>query len=411
MTNELITNIKSFHNEFRLAGHPQGILRDASKPLMSYFITMLREDTPLPCPSVSDDEWAFLIDELSGHGLIPLLYLKLAELPETCQPPREIKARFKQAFLKNNLSIRIYLRQFSEVLAALRNADVDVIVLKGLALAWSVYPHFGARPFGDIDLLVKPEQFLLTRKLLYRLGYRARFKRFENYRDICKAEEFYHAANRQRPLKIDLHWSPFDHYGIRRNSWASRVFCETEPVQMPGVSFRTLNPADALIHTSVHLTLNHSEGIRLIWLADIAFLTQRLNEIYGWTQLERKIVESKTSVAVGQAVKAAQLWFNVQIPDDTLRNLPKLKTGDSEKMELNYAVGRNSTNVRIDGYFRAFSEVPNKFRFLVQFIFPAPEYVRIAYPPRKPWMLPLSYCMRWVHWLREFLRYLICQVK
>ena len=289
MNSDLIVNIRSFHKNFKLLGDSQRPLLDVSKPLFSYFLTILRDDNPLPFPITSENEWAFLISELNRHGLIPLLYTKIAQLPVSCQPSANIKKKFKETFLKNNLAYQIYLRQLREVLEAFSQADVEVIVLKGLALAWAVYPDFAARPFGDIDILVKPQKFLLARKLLYELGYRTRFKRFEHFKDICKAEDFFHRESRQRPLTLDLHWNLFDYYGIGRNDWSADVFDQAEPVKVTGISFNTLNPVDALIHSAVHLALNHNEGIRLIWIADIAFLTQKLNEMNGWSCSRKKI--------------------------------------------------------------------------------------------------------------------------
>ena len=411
MNSELITSLKTFHSDFNLLGRPQASLLEMPQPLLVYLLSILRNDTPLPCPDASKPDWSSFISELSIHGLIPLLYMKIAQSPEAYHPPNHIKEKFKEAFLKNNLAYQIYLRQLREVLEAFTQADVEVIVLKGLALAWSVYPDFAARPFGDIDILVKPQKFILARKLLFELGYRNRFKRFEIYKDISKAEEFFHVTNRKRPLTIDLHWNLFHHFGIERNGWTIDLFHQKEPVKVPGISFFTLDPVDAFIHAAVHLTLNHDEGIRLIWVADLGYLTRKLNETDGWPLLQRNIVESKTIAVVRHALNAAQLWFNVQIPDNFLSYLSKFETNDAERMEIDYAIGRITSNIRFGGYFKALRETPNKLKFVVQFIFPAPEYVRIAYPPSKPWMLPLSYCTRWVHWLRELTLFIIYRVK
>ncbi|MCP4717088.1 MAG: hypothetical protein GY868_18325, partial [Deltaproteobacteria bacterium] len=38
---------------------------------------------------------------------------------------------------------------------------------------------------------------------------------------------------------------------------------------------------------------------------------------------------------------------------------------------------------------------------LAALIFPAPDIIRLNYPPGRPWLLPLSYLRRWLHWLKK----------
>jgi hypothetical protein len=405
MNSELITNLRIFHCDFKILGNPQRSLLDTPQPLFVYLLSILRDDNPLPCPDASEPEWAFFITELSMHGLIPLLYFKISQLPEHCHPPKEIKRKFKEAFLKNNLACQMYLKQLKEVLETLCRKDVDVIVLKGLALAWSVYPHFAARPFGDIDLLTKSEQFLHARKSLLEIGYSIKFKRYEIYKDICKAEEFFHKTDRRKPLALDLHWNLFHHFGIDRNGWTIDVFRQKEPVKVPGISFFTLDPVDAFIHSAVHLTLNHDEGIRLIWITDLAYLTRKLNEIDGWPILCRKLVKLKTGLAVQYAVQAAKYWSNAQVPDHFLRFLENYRSDKAERLEMDYVVKSKTANIKFGGYIKTIKKASNKSRYLMQLIFPDPVYVRIAYPPQKSWLLPLSYLKRWGFWFKELSHY------
>ena len=45
-------------------------------------------------------------------------------------------------------------------------------------------------------------------------------------------------------------------------------------VETPTLKFETLDKVNALIYAAFHLILHHPESLRLIWIGDIAFLSQ-----------------------------------------------------------------------------------------------------------------------------------------
>lgn len=61
--------------------------------------------------------------------------------------------------------------ELSQVLEVLARANISVIVLKGAALKVSVYDITDVRPFADIDLLVRPEDWYDTCHALEKAGY------------------------------------------------------------------------------------------------------------------------------------------------------------------------------------------------------------------------------------------------
>jgi hypothetical protein len=70
-------------------------------------------------------------------------------------------------------------RQLREILDTFGRENISSLVLKGPALAWTVYPDPATRPFADIDLLVRPDQYMKARNILNQLGYRSQLDRFE----------------------------------------------------------------------------------------------------------------------------------------------------------------------------------------------------------------------------------------
>mgnify|MGYP003694491507 CR=1 FL=1 len=60
-----------------------------------------------------------------------------------------------QAFRLLTLQAAIHETRIRRVFAELRSADIEPILIKGWAVA-RAYPQPGLRPYGDIDLIVRP---------------------------------------------------------------------------------------------------------------------------------------------------------------------------------------------------------------------------------------------------------------
>jgi hypothetical protein len=97
-------------------------------------------------------------------------------------------------------------RQLQEIIEALEEEGVRVLVLRGPALAFSLYEDPAMRPSCDLDLLVLPEQVVQARTILESLGYRCLAKRFETARDFFREECFIHHENPGNKFPVDLHW-------------------------------------------------------------------------------------------------------------------------------------------------------------------------------------------------------------
>jgi len=65
--------------------------------------------------------------------------------------------RLREAFRRQALLAAVHERQLLALLSALRAAGVEPLLVKGYAAA-RLYPEPALRPYGDIDLLVRPEE-------------------------------------------------------------------------------------------------------------------------------------------------------------------------------------------------------------------------------------------------------------
>src|SRR5205085_1224654 len=72
--------------------------------------------------------------------------------------PVEVERHVVVLALHREFRLRQLQHRLEESLRALNAAGIDVLLLKGAALAYTVYGSFGVRPMRDIDILVRHGQ-------------------------------------------------------------------------------------------------------------------------------------------------------------------------------------------------------------------------------------------------------------
>ena len=158
----------------------------------------------------------------------------------------ELWAVVQLAFLRHPLA---------ELLRASAAAGLELIVLKGAALAETVYPRPSLRPYGDIDILVRLEDAPRAGVLLSALGYVPEASAWATLSagQTCQANFFRHAE--RGPVVVELHTDllnnallqsrvRLDHAGLWRRS---------RPALLAGAEARVLGPEDQILHLCLHL--------------------------------------------------------------------------------------------------------------------------------------------------------------
>ena len=143
----------------------------------------------------------------------------------------------RQAYRLYTLQSRINKTKIEKVFTLLRAAGVEPILIKGWAAA-RCYPEQGLRPYGDIDVCVRKEDYQSAKAALAELD----------------------------PMRftVDLH-SGFAKFGIREQE---KLYARTELVDIGGAEIRILGAEDHLRVICFHLM---REGAwRPLWLVDVA---------------------------------------------------------------------------------------------------------------------------------------------
>jgi Uncharacterised nucleotidyltransferase len=156
---------------------------------------------------------------------------------------------FHTTYKYQTLRTAIHDLEVKQVLTALRAAGVEAMLIKGWAIARR-YPEPALRPYGDLDLCVRPEQFDAAQGVLQESG--------------------------RRKLPIDLHC------GVERLDYESADTLFDRAIIVPGDGTMVLMPSeeDHLRMMCLHL-LRHGAW-RPIWLCDVALAIETRSAGFDW---------------------------------------------------------------------------------------------------------------------------------
>ena len=225
-------------------------------------------------PSLSWDK--ALLNLARRHGLTPLLYKRVKESKSRNEIPKWFLNELKKDYLYSFATYTYQTKTLKQVLQAFREAQIPLMILKGLVLGQAVYENGILRPAVDIDILVDEKYLDKAKKILFTLGYKPTFeeprpgfiKRFRDEITLISPEG----------VPLDLHWrliGPLYYYNLA----LSRIWQKCVKLQINGMTVRT----PSIEHTIIYLCLHYfkHKGISLRHFLDIYLLIK--NQKIDWT--------------------------------------------------------------------------------------------------------------------------------
>src|SRR5438105_2341077 len=138
----------------------------------------------------------------------------------------------------------------AEVVAALDEAGVRTILLKGPALAHRLYDDGTPRPYTDVDLLVAPADVERAGAVLARLGFHVA---------DSSARQATVWMRETDAATVDLHTSLIGIGGPARDVWTA-LQAGTERMRVGGREVEVLGPAGLALHVGLHAAEHGLQG-------------------------------------------------------------------------------------------------------------------------------------------------------
>lgn len=237
--------------------------------------------------SLGAEQWAILAEEAEAQSVAPVVF-RLVEQAVVALPPA-VRDRLRLSYERSAMGTAAALVQLEQLLTVLAAAGGEPpMLLKGMALAPTVYPSLALRPVRDIDLLIRPGDCQAVRGVAEELGYTPEpiVAPTRRHAEILAEEATAHSylpPDGTAGLHLDIHTEPVP--GLDTGSiplWDGAV-------GRPVGSARACVPRDEhlllllLLHVAKHRA---GSGVppRLLWWLDVALVLRKLGARLDWDQ-------------------------------------------------------------------------------------------------------------------------------
>lgn len=227
-------------------------------------------------------DWDALLSLAAVHEVLPLIAKNLLVYSPNSLPPAvmgELKQRAHHIAHRNLRLTRelIRLKQTGEA------EGLPALAFKGPVLAQAVYGDLALRQFGDLDLLIRPQDVLAVSAQLHAAGYKSRYALPPDLqRKVMRWENEVHFFHPEKRLYIDIHWQLFRPV-YNRLCDDGGLWERAQNITLAGAQVKCLGWEDLLLFLCVHGAKH--EWMRLKWVCDIAELVANHHELIDWEAL------------------------------------------------------------------------------------------------------------------------------
>ena len=267
------------------------------------------------------DDW---LRWLSFHQLAAWTFHRLHTAGQLAAVPPPAASRLRQmAFQSAAVSAT---RRFAlhQVLTAFREDKIDVVLLKGSALAFGgAYADPSWREMGDCDLWIRPAQMIAAVHALHVLGYRYRRNADRPLALRVAGQQEVEMIKPGMPGQVmDLHYRPF------QGQWLATVLPVVDdelwrrrrPMTIDGIAVSRLAAEDNILHLVAHFAIGHQmgrPGLRALW--DVA--TSLRAWPVDWDLLLRRARRWHLRLPLYLVLRLAADFVAAPLPDSVLRAL------------------------------------------------------------------------------------------
>jgi hypothetical protein len=275
------------------------------------------------------------------------------------------------------------------VLAGLFEAGVNTLVLKGAALAYTLYPAPHLRPCGDVDLLVKKHHLEEAVAQLEALGY----KRLNSISREAVHTQWTFERQACSLHVIDLHWAISNRPLFANMFSFDELADDARPIKQLGKGAFTPAPVLALLFACIHRVAHHDDSHLLIWVFDIKMLAEGLSPAEWdlfWESAIRKRVVAVCRKSL--AVTAALVGIDAEDLQRTIGFRAAMEATREPSAAYLGGAGSRWRSFALD--LKAAPGAAGKLRFIAGYAFPDPKYMRNAYGVTNRFGLTKAYVRR-----------------
>lgn len=312
---------------------------------------------------------------------LPLLHVATKRCNTEVQP--NLAFYLRASYFREELRSRSYRDVLQSVLHALRGAGIDFTLLKGAALAGTVYDSWALRHCHDIDLLVGEADLAPASRALQNASVRQYYEPSRTSRDI----RLLHDSGLPIELHTDLFRSPLCRSG-------TSTIVERQARDVVGLSTHVLTPCDTLLHVCGHAFCRESRD-SLRWVTDAWSIATKCADL-DWDAFLDAAARTKLALPLDVMLTYLATHVDAPIPDPVLCSLT-----------------REATLLGVRRRYHGLRTVIRNWRsraFLLRWrLFPSPSYLRWKYGVGSRGSVCLLYFARVVRYIARHARLVLAR--
>ena len=330
-----------------------------------------------------DLDWGKLLQLSKIHTVTGILGYMAMSFP-IC-PDGELKATLRSACLTTIHAFNRRAALASALLEQLNSAGIDHIVMKGYVLR-EYYPVPELRTYGDIDLVIRPEDRQRCHDLMLSLGYRVDHD-WEPVYSYLRDYELYEIHT--QIMEIDVS-NKADHRAYFDTMW-EHVLPES------GCSYR-FTPEFHFLYMITHIAkhvVSSGAGIRMY--LDVAAFIRYFGTSLNWEYIRRELEKLQLWDFANAALNLTQHCFGVESPLP-LKPIEEAAWNTFLEFTLSGGIfgqaGWDSGTNSLKSQNRDGEKI-SRLRAFAKRLFPSAKTIesRYTYLQDKPWLLAAA----WVH--------------
>lgn len=346
--------------------------------------------------------WNKVYDMMTHEGVAPLIYWQLQQHNALQHLPHFERMQLTQDYFSTIARNEMLRQELARITQALNDADVTFVILKGFALAAEVYPDFGLRPMGDLDLLVRREDIVTAVQVILRLGY----AELDDLVPGMNMKAGYNIKCRHVTLPdilVEVHWSLLaGDYDVRSPSvdffWVETQQFSPKSKSIVPSNCLSFKPEINTIYLAAHMMLQHGpKSNRLIWLYDV-YKTITDHNSFNWNKFLVLTQQLKWEHLMYFTLYVVQDCFQVDVPNEVISSLSQLvQNSDHNRLDPDF-LKQPRTRFSVEWQRLMALDWRTRVELTRAFLFPSVTYMAWRYPrlqTHSQLWLPFFYLYRW----------------
>ncbi|MFT7564629.1 MAG: hypothetical protein ACI8ZT_002286 [Bacteroidia bacterium] len=216
-------------------------------------------------------EWPDVTEHLHNEGV--LRYVAYYFLNQNLIPSGFTRDLLKNEVFRGEAEKLSDDHELSRIFRSAKSRDLKILVIKGEALARTMFPIASCRPTSDYDMLIHPNDVTAFQKLFSDLGYNS--GKFAGL-DILGQQTWNCSSGlTRRTYVVDLHWYITNRRFFRLKIDQQQIFDDATEVEMDVGSCWIPSKLHSLLIACIHLGAADVESpVQLRWLLDIRLLLE-----------------------------------------------------------------------------------------------------------------------------------------